>query len=184
MDSMTSILPGLINQFSPQIVKAISAKTGMSEQMVSQGIAMAVPLIIAMLAKKSATPEGATDLGKILSSQPPSGDLASSIDAYQPKADDPVLGQIFGDQTEQISSALGKSTGGNGSELLGMVAPAVLGSLSQTQQAQGLDTAGMAKLLQQEASNLPSDQMATINGLLGSEQAGGLLATIKRLFGM
>jgi hypothetical protein len=115
MDMMSSILPGIINQFTPQIEEVISQKTGVDRKLVRQGIAMAVPLIIAMLAKKSATPQGQTELGSMLSSQPPAGDLADSIGKFQPKADDPVLGQLFGDQSEQITSALGKSTGMDGS---------------------------------------------------------------------
>ncbi len=197
-----SLLPQLLNQFMPTIEDSISQKLGIDKQTVHQALLVAIPFILGAVAKKMSSPGGASDISKILQqanpaagqapigSAPPAGQApVESAPAASAASDqgNVMVRSIFGDSAPQIGKAISDQTGVDGGQVLSLATPAVMNSLSQFQQAQGLDHAGLAKVLNQHTQVIGRDNpevMAVLNNALKPQPSGGLLGAIKRLFGL
>ena len=186
-----SLLPQLINQFTPAIEDTISQKLGIDRQMVHQALLVAIPFILGAVTKKMSSPEGQTDIGKILQQANPTAGQAPVGSAPMTSAGgdqgDVMVKSIFGDSAPQIGKAIGSATGVDGTQLLGLATPTVMSGLSQFQQSQGLDNAGLAGALNQQMQVMGKDNpemMAMLNSAMGSEHGGGIFGAIKKLFGM
>ena len=175
----------LIMQFlGPAIVSKLAESVGINSMIAQKVIAAAVPAILAGIVGKSAKPGGAQVLSDMLGKQDPGllGNLGNLIGGSQQSmiADQGtnMLGSLLG------TSALGSLTGAVGKfagigdapakSLMGMLAPAVLGTLGQQQKSSGLDAAGLARMLAGQKDNIsaaiPGDfaKMLGGTGLLNS----------------
>ena len=178
-------LVSLIMQFlGPALVGKLASSLGLNQTLAQKVIAAAVPAILAGLAGKAAQPGGAGALFDILAKQDSGllGKLASVIGTPQQKqvADQgsSVLGSVLGNSAlGQLAGALTKYSGAGEAPakgLLGILAPIVLGTLSQQQKNSGLDAGGLAKMLSGQKDNisaaLPSDfaKLLGPSGLLDS----------------
>ena len=182
-----SLLPQLMNQFTPAIEDGISQKLGIDKGMVHQALLVAIPFILAAVTKKMATPEGQADIGKILQQAGQAPSAGASPSGASGDQADVMVSSIFGDSAPQIGKAIGSSTGVDGTQLLGLATPTVMSGLSQFQQSQGLDNAGLAGALNQQMQVMGKDNpemMTMTNSAMGSQQAGGIFGAVKKLFGM
>ena len=77
---------------------------------------------------------------------------------------------LGGSSTNALAGALGKFaglSGTQGSSLLGMLAPVVLGQLGQVQKSSGLDAGGLANLLNSQKDNIAEALPSGFSNLLG-----------------
>lgn len=148
-----SLLPQLQDRLAPEIAKRL----GIDEALVRQGISIAIPFLISALARNSSSPEGAQSLNDALARDHDGTALQSPdslLGRYASGEGSAILSHIFGEQRPQVEQAITSGSGIDGSALLQILAPAVMGALGQAQRKGGLDASGLAGLLQNEQSQL------------------------------
>lgn len=173
---------------TPVIASKISGALGVPEGMVRKVIAVAAPVLLGAIMKRSAAPDGPEALGSALSSvgSDPldslrglldSGDAADVAKAGSSGAD--LLTSLLGGGTAgTLASKLAGHAGidaGKAGPLLGLAGTMALGGLKKTAVDQGMDAAGIVKMLQSQkneiAAAIPADLAAELKGtdILGSD---------------
>ena len=179
-------LVSMIMQFlAPTLVSKLASSLGINSTIAQKLIAAALPTILAAMVGKSAQPGGARMLTDILGKQDPGmlGNLANLVGGGQQASIAQqgigALGSLLGNSAlGSLTGALGKFTGTNETAttgLLGMLAPAVLGTLAKEQKSSGLDADGIAKLLAGQKDNIAAAMPGDFAKLLGGT---GLLDSI------
>lgn len=159
----------LLNQFGGGIVTQISKRLGVDEQTARRALTVAIPLLVSALARNTSTSSGAQSLNNALERDHDGsilGQLGSLLGSASGGDGDGILRHTLGGQRSQVEQSLSNATGVDGSALLQMLAPIVMGQLGQVQRQQGLDADGVANVLNQEQRR----QEATpgLEGLLNS----------------
>ncbi len=171
------------NAISKQVMGKIGSVLGQDEKATSGALGAALPAILGGLMNKANTPQGASELNKMLDDH--DGGLLDNLDDIFSKQDEQdslvksggdLLGSIFGGKQnsmfDSIAGALGMKSGLIGS-LLSMLAPVVMGVLGKQKKSLGFDDSGLASLLMDQKQHLKNvdaglmDQLGFGN-LLGS----------------
>lgn len=147
---MATLLESLAQSLTPDLLGKIASSTGLDANLVSKGLSTVGPLLTGAMANKASTPTGLdglmnlipTDGGAIL------GNLASLVGGGGSTAS--LLSGIFGNGTGAVGKTLNQKLGFNASSLLSIAGPAVLGLVSKMRSESNLDSAGVAKLLQDQ----------------------------------
>lgn len=161
---------------APALVGKLASGLGINSTIANAVIKAAVPVILGALAGKSAKPDGARALFDVLGKQDTGllGRLSSVLGGPQQKTiaeqGTNILGSLLGNSSlgslvgavSKFSGASEAATGG----IVGMLAPVVLGTLSQQQKSSNLDAGGIAKLLGDQKSNIASQIPADLSKLL------------------
>ena len=176
-----------MSYIGPAVAQHIATKMGIGGPVVNKLIAAALPTIMGSLIGKSKTGGG---LDAILSmvtgdNRPQSNQLAEmfdgggDIDALANSGSGMLEGLLGGQSLGALSGALGRHAGvdeAQAGSLLGMLAPAAMGSLGDQIADQGLDSAGAAKLLSDQAghvaSAMPAGFASELEGLGLSDSLG------------
>jgi hypothetical protein len=182
----------ITQQLAGPAIRQIAQRLGVSESTAQMAVQIAVPLIVAKLARNAAQPESAQDLHQAVSTDHDGG-ILENITGYlgDPQAANGagILGHVFGEQRPTVENNLAQATGldqpaaGN---LLEMVAPMVLGALGRTQQQEGLDAPGLSQYLdsqQQQARETAPDVMGALGSMLDSNRDGSVTDDVGRLLG-
>lgn len=167
-----------LQYLTPVLVSKLASSLGINSTVANNVIKAAVPVILAGILGKSAKPEGARELFDTLGKQDTGllGRLSSVLGGAQQKTlaeqGGNTLGSLLGSSSVgTLVEGLSKyanvgSTATTG--IVGMLAPIVLGALSQQQRSQNLDVGGVAKLLDSQRSNIaaaiPSDLSKLLAG--------------------
>ena len=180
-----NIVSLIMQFFGPAIVSKLASSLGINNSIAQKMIGAALPTILAAIVGKSAQPGGLKSLTDLLGKQDPAllGNLAGMIGGGQQKtmAEQGIgaLGSLLGGNAlGGLTSALGKFTGANDTAtngLLGMLAPALLGTLAQQQKSSNLDAGGLAKMLAGQKDNIAAAMPADFAKMLGGT---GLLDAI------
>jgi hypothetical protein len=170
---------------TPMITNKIASALGISPGLVTTAIGALIPGLLGSIAGKASTPAGASALSSLLGQQDPGllGSFASmlggsgqtSLISNGAGALSSLLG---GSATSALAGAVGKFAGIDGTQsnnLMGMLAPVVLGQLAQTQKSSGLDAGGLAKMLEGQRGNIAAAMPSGFASLLGGS---GLLDNI------
>ena len=170
---------------TPMITNKIASALGMNNAMVSTAIGAILPTILAGLAGKASTPSGASALSSALSQQDPNllGSFAGMLGGAGQNAlisggTQALSGLLGGSTTSALAGAVGKFAGidsSASSNLIGMLAPVVMGTLAQTQKSQGLDAGGLARMLEGQKANIAAALPAGFSVLL---KGTGLLDSV------
>ena len=187
-----NIVSTIMQLLAPAIINKIASSLGVNQGIAGKAIAAIVPAILAGLIGKSSTSSGAADLASALGKQDSSilGNLGSLIggpgqQSFTDKGNS-VLGSLLGGSASSaLAGAAGKFAGLGGSQssnLLGMLAPVVLGGLAQQQKSSNLDAGGLANLLAGQKDNIKSAMPAGFSDLLaGSGLLDSLSAPAKKM---
>ena len=170
---------------TPMIASKVAGALGLPEGVVRKIVSVAVPVVLAAVMKRGSAPGGTEALGAAFASMGKNpletlgtalGGDASQVQAASKSGGD-LLSSILGGGTSD--TLLSKLAGYGGVDakaaapLLGLVGSMTLGGLKKTADDQGLDAAGVMKLLTREkgdiATGLPADFMKSLEGtgLLG-----------------
>ncbi len=174
----TNLVSEIVETLSPSIVSRIASSLGVNQTATQKAIVAAVPALLAALISYVTKPQGASKLSDIVSKQEPGmlSSLASVIGGAGQKAlvdqGGGLLTSLLGGKSQSaLTSALGQYSGigeGGSKNLLGLLAPVVLGVLGQQQRSGGLDAAGLANLLTSQKANvadaLPSGFASALSG--------------------
>jgi hypothetical protein len=189
---MNAITQMITQQIAGAAARAMAARIGVSEATAERAVQVAVPLIVAALARNAAQPDGARDLQEAVVKDH-DGSIFDNLTGYlnNPQAANGsgILGHVFGQQQEAVQSNLAQATGldqNAAGSILEMAAPLVMGALGQTQKQNGLDADGLSQFLaaqrEQTAKSAP-DLMGALNAMLDSNHDGSVTDDVGRLLG-
>ncbi len=185
---MSINLVSLVSQYlTPELIGRIAGTLGVDRTLVGKAAIYLAPTLLRMLAGVAATPIGARRLAETVEHQDPSilntlesaigGAGEHSIVKDGVTALESLLGG--GSALSAIGGALSKLTGlgeGAASALIGILTPAVLGTLGKVKADQGLDASGLAKLLESQKQNISEALPPELGDLLSKAGVPGFAA--------
>lgn len=187
------IVQMILQLFGPSLVDQIAERLNVDPATVQRALTIAIPLLLAALARNASSQQGADSLYGALTrdhSGSALNNLGEVLANPQVSKGDKIIKHVLGDQTESVAQNLTQRTGLDGGQLLQALAPVVLAVLGQQTRQQGLDPNGLATTLQQEQQTLDQsnqDVMSTVREVLGTpdtNESGGLMGMLGRLLGI
>lgn len=188
MDAITQLIT---QQLSGTAVRTISQRFGLSETTANAAVQLAVPMIVAALARNAAQPQGAENLHQAINKDHHDGSIFGNLMDYlgnpQSANGAGILRHVFGGERPAIETNLAQATGmdqGSASGLLETIAPLVMGAVGQAQHDKELDAPGLSHLLaeqrQQVAAESP-DLLGTLGSLLDQNKDGSAMDDLQRM---
>lgn len=188
-----NIISEMISQrISGPIAAQLSQRLGVSESTAQTAVQLAVPVILAALARNASKPQGAQELHQAVSTDH-DGTILDQLSSYlgNPQAANGsgILGHVLGGQRPVVESNLAQATGmdqNSAGNLLEMVAPLVMGAVGREQQQNGLDPNGLSEfLVQQQQAEVQSNPglMGTLSSMLDSNRDGSVTDDLSRMAG-
>jgi Bacterial protein of unknown function (DUF937) len=173
-----NIMSLVMQYFGPVILNKIAGSVGINSTLAQKAIAAAAPAILAGILGRTAQPGGAKILADTIGKQDPGllGKLGEMIgtgkQANIVEQGTSALGGLLGNSTlGSLAGALSKQAGlgiGASNTLLGLMTPAILGTLGREQKSAGLDAAGLANMLMGQKKNIadaiPADFTKLLSG--------------------
>lgn len=189
---MNAITQIITQQLAGGATRAIAQRIGISESTANTAVQLAIPLILAGLARNAAKPAGAEDLHQALQ-QDHNGSIFDNLMGYlgnpQSANGSGILSHVFGGQQPTVASNLSQVAGldqNSASGVLEMVAPLVMGAVGQQQQQNGLDVSGLSTMLneqQQQAESTAPDLMSSLNSMLDRNHDGSSMDDLAAMAG-
>jgi len=164
-----------------------SSKLGIGQDTIKQMIPQIAPLILGGLKKQKDEHGGATRVDHILNKYGSASALDNLTDLFETKAKDenpdPNLGGLLGNSGNDAVNILSNKFNVDGStimKLIPMLAPVLLGFLTQKRDQDGLGSSGIASLLDQDGDGSVIDDVAgfLLQGMSqgsSKKSSGGLL---------
>jgi hypothetical protein len=169
----------------------LAQRLGISESTAQRAVQLAVPVIVAALARNASQPQGAEDLHQAVASDH-DGSILDQLTSYigNPQAANGsgILSHVLGGDRPAVESNLAQATGmdqDSAGNLLEMVAPLVMGAVGREQQQNGLDPNGLSQFLAQQQQAQPADPglMGSISSMLDSNRDGSVTDDLSRIAG-
>lgn len=169
----------------------IAQRLGISESTANSAVQVAVPLILAAIARNAAQPQGAQDLHQAVSSDH-DGSILDNLSGYLGSPEQGngsgILGHVLGDQRPSVENNLAQATGldqNSAGSLMEMLAPVVMGAVGRTQQQNGLDSSGLADYLgqQQQTQGESTGVMGMLSSMLDSNKDANVTDDLAKLAG-
>ena len=188
---MNAITQMITQQLAGTASKQIAARLGVSESTANMAIQLAVPLIVAALARNASQPQGAQDLHQAVADDH-DGSILDNLGGYlsSPQQGDgaDILGHVLGGQRGSVETNVAQATGmdpASAGNLMEILAPVVMGALGKTQQQNSLDSSGLADYLgqQQREQAATPGVMGMLNSMLDSNQDGSVTDDLARMAG-
>ena len=164
-----------------QVAEQAENKFGVNKNQIIALLAVAAPLVISYLRKKSQDANEAEALNNALDRDHDGSILndVSQVEARQQEGGS-ILDHIFGGQKAQVENSLSENTGISMDKIgpiLSMLAPVIMGYIGREKQANGVNSGGLGDLLggilggaQNQAQAQPSNPL---NDILGQVLGGG-----------
>lgn len=187
MNALTQIIT---QRLTGGAVSVIAQRLGVSEATANSAVQIAIPLILAALARNASRPDGAESLHEAINNDHDGSifqDLIGYLGNPQSANGAGILGHVFRDQQSTIENRVAQATGmdtSSAGNLLETLAPLVMGVVGQTQQQNGLDASGLSEMLntqQQEAESNAPDVMGMLGSMLDQNKDGSSLDDLQRL---
>ena len=189
---MNAITQMITNQVAGTAGRALAARLGVSEATATQAVQIAIPLILAALARNAAQPQGAQELEQAVKKDH-DGSIFDNLMGYlgnpQQANGAGILGHVFGPQQTTVQHNLAQATGLDQQKAAGvleLVAPLVMGAVGQTQRREDLDADGLSQYLdaqRQQTEQAAPDVMGALNSMLDSNRDGNVSDDVGRLLG-
>ena len=188
---MNAITQMITQQLGGAASRQIAKRLGISEATANMAVQIAVPLVVAALARNASRPEGSEQLHQAIA-EDHDGSILDNLSGYlqnpQQANGAGILGHVLGDQRASVESNVAQATGmdpNSAGNLMEIVAPLVMGVLGKTQQQNGLDSSGLADYLgqqQQEQAATPGI-MGMVSSMLDSNNDGSVTDDLARMAG-
>ena len=189
---MNFITQMITQQVAGYAARAIAQRLGISEATAQRAVMIAVPLIVAALARNAARPEGAEQLHQAVTNDH-DGSILDNLSGYLGNPQEAngagILGHVFGGQQAAVQSTLAQAAGldqNTAGNILETVAPLVLGAVGQTQRQNDLDPGGLSDFLnaqQQQTEAAAPGLSGALNSVLDSNHDGSVTDDLGRLLG-
>jgi hypothetical protein len=164
-----------------QVAEQAETKFGISKTQVIALLAVAAPLIISYLRKKSQDANEAEALNNALDKDHDGSilDDVSQADARQSEGGS-ILNHIFGEEKPNVENRLSQNTGISIDKIgpiLSMLAPVIMGYIGKEKQQNNVGAGGLGDLLGGILGNASNEsqqqQSSPLNDILGSVLGGG-----------
>ena len=189
---MNFITQMITQQIAGYAARAIAQRLGISEATAQRAVQVAVPLIVAALARNAARPEGAQELHEAVTTDH-DGSIFDNLSGHlgDPQAANGagILGHVFGGQQGAIQNTVAQAAGldqNTAGNILEMVAPLVMGAVGQTQRQNDLDPGGLSDFLgaqQQQTEAAAPGLSGALNSILDSNRDGSVTDDVGRILG-
>ena len=189
---MNAITQMITQQIAGFAARAIAQRLGISEATAQRAAMIAVPLIVAALARNAARPEGAEQLHQAVATDH-DGSIFDNLSGFlgDPQAanDAGILGHVFGEQQGTIQNTVAQAAGldqNTAGNILEMVAPLVMGAVGQTQRQNDLDPGGLSDFLdtqRQQTEAAAPGLSGALNSILDSNNDGSVTDDVGRILG-
>jgi hypothetical protein len=189
---MNAISDMVTQQVAGAAAGQLAQRFGISESTARSAIGLAVPLILAALARNAAQPQGAQDLHQAVT-QDHDGSILDNLMGYlgNPQSENGagILRHALGEQRPTVENNLAQATGldpNSAGSVLEMVAPLIMGAIGRQQQQNGLDPQGLSQYLgeqQQQVQTADPSLMGTLNSMLDSNRDGSVADDLTRIAG-
>ncbi len=157
---MANMIEGLVGSFGGPVLEDLGKRLGLPADVVKQATPMVTGLVVVGVGRLLKQPGGADKVTSLFKSAGDSigGDLDAFVKTADPAKSADTLKMLAGSNsveniTANLASKTGLSTDAMG-KMLGVMAPAVLGGLGKMAKEQGLDAAGVGKLIEDNADAL------------------------------
>ena len=170
----------------------IASRLGISEGTAQTAVSVAVPLLLAALARNASQPGGAQALHQAVANDH-DGSIFDNLSSYlgNPQSGNGagILGHVLGGDQGNVQNNLAQATGldqSSAGSLMELVAPLVMGAVGQQQQQNGFDSAGLANYLgeqQQQQQAASPDMMGMLSSMLDSNKDGSVTDDLARIAG-
>lgn len=187
---MNAITDIITQRLAGGAVRTIAQRLGISETTANTAVQMAVPLILAALARNASRPQGAESLHQAINNDH-DGSIFDNLTNYlgnpQSANGAGILGHVFEGQQATLENKLAQATGmdpSSASGLLETVAPLVMGELGREQQQNGLTPSDLSSLLnnqQQQAQANAPDAMSMLGSMLDQNKDGSAVDDLQRM---
>lgn len=166
---MASILGSVNDMMKPDAIGKVSKTFGVSPDVINKGMAVAAPLVLSSLAKKTATPEGANAFADMMSKAEASGKsaggsqsdmlagLMGSLAGGKGGTEADLMNVVLGNGSNAISGTLSQKLGFNVQPMLVAAMPLVLGAINKKMKEGNLNASGVASMLQAESNAYLAD---------------------------
>ena len=180
---MTDNIVAAVSRFlTPELVGKLATAAGLDKTLAHEGVTAAVPAILSGLAGVAGKPDGARQLASAIAQQSPDmlRSLTSGPADLTPQLAERGSGMLStllgGGALPMLTSTLSRFLGvsdASARTLIAMLTPMIMGVLGRAQAAQGLDGAGLARMLTQQNDAIAGAMPAGLSKLL---DASGLHA--------
>ncbi len=169
---MPSLLEAVSEQIGSDQINAIANRLGASPEQTEQAIQMALPTLLAALAKNAENEDGAAQLHAAVS-RDHDGSILERLggmfegSANQSSSAGSLLARILGSRQSRVEQGIGKAAGLDvmkAGSLLAMLAPIVMGIIGRQTRGGKMDSGALAGMLRKERQTM--EKQAT-GGLLG-----------------
>lgn len=176
-----SLIDLLTGNTGNQVADQAESKFGISRNQIIALLAVAAPLIISYLRKKSQDTKEAEALNNALDKDHDGSilDDVSQADARQDEGNS-ILSHVFGNDKQNVENQLSQNTGISIDKIgpiLAMLAPVIMGYIGKEKQQNNVGAGGLGDLLGGilgNASNQAQGQQSSpLNDILGSVLGGG-----------
>ena len=189
---MNFITQMITQQVAGYAARAIAQRLGISEATAQKAVMIAVPLIVAALARNAARPEGAQQLHQAVVKDH-DGSIFDNLPGFlgEPQAANGagILGHVFGEQQGAIQDTVAQAAGldqNAAGNILEMIAPLVMGAVGQTQRQNDLDPGGLSDFLdtQRQQTEAEAPGLAgALGSMLDSNKDGSVTDDLGRILG-
>jgi hypothetical protein len=152
---MNPLIGMLASQLGGPVIQQISQQIGADSGITQSAVGMALPMLLSAFGNQAATTDGADAIHQ--ATQQHDGSILDNVMGFVGNAGaasmgSALLGQVLGGDTHNaMADNISQKTGmdsGSANQLLGMLAPLVMGALGKSSQEQGgLDPNGIAQML-------------------------------------
>jgi hypothetical protein len=189
---MNPLIGMLASQLGGPVIQQISQQIGADSGTTQSAVGMALPMLLSAFGNHASTADGADAIHQ--ATQEHDGSILDNVMSFVGNAGaagmgTALLGQVLGGGTHNaMADTISQQTGmdsGAANQLLGMLAPVVMGAIGKSSQDQGgLDPSGIAQMLG-GAGDGGNDLMGMASQLLGgnSGAAGDLMGMAAKMFG-
>ena len=183
-------LEALLGLLQGQDLGKLAEQVGGSSTEVRNGVAAALPAILAAVNENANNSEKAQGLNKALEQH--DGSVLNNLGDYLKNPDlkdgAGILNHLFGGNTQNVANAVSQSSGLNSQgslKILETLAPLVLGALGQQKKENNLDVQGIGNLTSNLAVNFAGEGgiMSMITNLLDTNKDGNVMDDLTGMIG-
>jgi hypothetical protein len=187
-----SLFDDLLGALSGNEVDRMAQNVNADKNQVANTVQAALPLLLGALNRNSNDNQGALNLANALDRDHDGDvldDIAGFLDRGPSQRDQRIADHVFGGRRDAVAQRLSGSTGldsGSVMQIIGMLAPLVMGALGKQKRQRGLDATGLSDLLTREtdrARQRNSGGMNMVEMFLDSDRDGDITDDVFKIGG-
>jgi hypothetical protein len=181
----------LAGQLGGPVIQQISQQIGADHGTTQSAVGMALPMLLSAIGNHATTPAGADAISQ--ATQEHDGSILDNVMGFVGNAGaagmgTALLSQIVGGGSHNaMADTIAQQTGmdsGAANQLLGMLAPLVMGAVGKSSQAQGgLDANGIAQMLGGASGGGSNDMMGMASKMLDADGDGNPMNDVGNIIG-